>query len=463
MRRIAGSALGLALFVLVLVPVPAAAEPAPSLQAGDFWLYEVTKAGVPTKGQINVSVTIAEASGYTFKVLRVPSSGPKEFDWSVLPDLSVREERWAGGTKRYEPPLRELAFPIGVDALSEQKVSVTVTPTTGNSSVIEFEHRTRVVRRETVSTGAGNFDTYVAERTDIGSIAKYTIWYAPAAGAAVKRDYWEGDVLRESWSLVRFSFGAAPPAGPDFAGLGPVGAGIAVGAMALFFLGLVFLRQHGRLGARPTAAASYEIKDEERIVRPAPKAGYEIATLTTSEKRLRVLGGSLLVAVISPVLLVFWRSLGGAVLGFLVGLAMVGLLLVANGIRGEETRKSRPRTISSASGEEPAFAARKEATSAGSEADPGARGGSVKSPQRPTAAKPRARPPERRRTPEELEEEYETKVVAFRARFKNADASRPAAKQAKLLLSKAELAARQGRHDEAVDLLDTAEERLGSE
>ena len=380
--KLVRSAIAATMFILCISFAPlVTAEPSPGLRVGDYWLYEVIKPGVPTKGQINVSVIASDGSGYVFKVLRVPSSGPKEFDWTLRSDLSVLEERWAGGVKKYEPALRELPFPISVGAVADQKISVSVTLGSGNATVTDLEHKTRVTRQEPVEVPAGKFEAYVAEREDVGSVSKYAIWYAPAAGAAVRREYWEGSVQRETWELSRFSFGAAPASPLELASLGPVGAGIAVGALVLFAMALVFLRKNGLLG-RPKVGRSGKMR------------GIEAAS-GTKERSIAV----------SP---------------------------------SVEKRGTRSRNDT-----EEAAAAEK----AG-----------------PTATRPPKREvPDRRRTPEELEAEYEVEVASFRARLKEKIASEPKVKQAKLLLAKAELAARQGRHDEAVELVQTANERLGAD
>ena len=354
------------------------AEPAPGLRVGDYWLYDVIKPGVPTKGQINISVTSSDGSGYQLKVLRVPSSGPKEFDWTLSPDLSVVEEKWAGGVKKYDPALRELPFPISVGAVADQKVSVSVTLGSGNATVTEMEHKTSVTRKETVEVPAGKFEAYVVERADVGSVSKYTIWYAPAAGAVVRREYWEGSVPRETWELSRFSYGAAPASPAELASLGPVGAGIAVGTMVLFAMALLFFRMNGRLGGPRVSRSGNMTK---------------IAPASAADDRSTS---------VSPI-------------------------VDKPGARPTDDTKENTA-----------------AKNAGSAA--------TKSPKRVT--------PDRRRTPEELEAEYEEQVATIRARLKSEIASEPKVKQAKLLLAKAELAARQGRHDEAVDLVQTANERL---
>lgn len=100
---------------------------------------------------------------------------------------------------RFEPPWRELSFPLEPGKAWEQTSQVR--GSTGALSQIRME--SRVAGQEKVSTPAGAFDTYRIEQKGYlsglswqgGFQVTQTVWYAPAIDRVVRREYRESRPL----------------------------------------------------------------------------------------------------------------------------------------------------------------------------------------------------------------------------------------------------------------------------
>jgi len=188
---------------------PGPPAPAPTLHAGDRWVYRGREGfREPVLWEETHTVTAAQPDATTIRVdYSGQVHGSRTEQWGRSGELLVGALMDIE-TRRFDTPVREYAFPLTPGASWNQWVE-NLNETTGKRG--QINRYARVEGWEKVSTPAGSFDAIrmrVFMQLDDEEFWRqathcdYLVWYAPAVGAPVREQknsyYFEKGDLRDT-------------------------------------------------------------------------------------------------------------------------------------------------------------------------------------------------------------------------------------------------------------------------
>ena len=194
------------------------AAEAPTYRVGDRWVYHGEDGfRVKTVWDETQEVTAIGPDGIT---VRITQKGPttdvtRTEQWSAPGQVKVGSV-YDNETRRFANPLQRYDFPLAGGKVWNQRVDNYNEATKANGNISRW---VSVGRWEKVSTPAGTFDavamqvimrldddTFWREATE----CNYTVWYAPAAGGAVREQksaqYREKDGGLDGGAVIRTEY-----------------------------------------------------------------------------------------------------------------------------------------------------------------------------------------------------------------------------------------------------------------
>ncbi len=180
---------------------PGPPVPAPVYRVGDRWVYHVVD-GYRTRIEWDETheVTAIDAQGITVKVsVKGPAVDVERTERWSAPGIVLQGALYEAETDRFDPPLVRYRFPLTPGESWSERVRDLDKPPGPYGPITR---QVSVGGHERITTPAGSFDAIgmraIMQLDDETfwrwpTECDYTVWYAPAAGAAVRerrRSHW---------------------------------------------------------------------------------------------------------------------------------------------------------------------------------------------------------------------------------------------------------------------------------
>jgi len=229
------------LLTLALVPpVIGAQGPAPPLNVGDTWMYQIDTPARSYKEKDTV-VAVRDCGGGQCYVLHSESQGETNDFWITKDWELIRN----GGTSAsgsynftYSPPLPIYVFPLEVGKNWSWNSTFSGILTSGSENqtytgTIAGISR-RVASKETVTVPAGEFEVFLVEHLDDKYLTR-RLWFSERVREAVKFEFYERGRSVLTGSLLSYSLAEmAPSQSPSEYAMAGVAAVVVLGAVLLY-------------------------------------------------------------------------------------------------------------------------------------------------------------------------------------------------------------------------------------